>query len=172
MKFTEAAFRALEHEMIEFVSEHFKHQTYGIDKPYTYHLRQVRDTVYRFMPYLPFGVSVEVMVLAAWGHDLIEDCGVTKEEITSRFGEEVAELIELVSNTVPGKTRKERAEAYYNKIRTKPAAVFLKLVDRIPNVEAGGKNDMYKKEHSQFKSALYKPGEFDPIWDYLDSLLK
>lgn len=170
MKFTEAAFRALEHEMIAFVSEHHKNQTYGGDKPYTYHLRQVRDTCYRYMPYLPYGQGIEVIVLAAWGHDLIEDCGVTREEIASRFGEEVAELIDLMSNVGPG-SRKDRAAGYYQKIRTSVSAVYLKLMDRIANIEAGGKVKMYREEHLVFKAGMYKAGEMDPIWNELDLLL-
>ena len=108
IKYTEAAFRALEHDMIAFASDHHRHQTYGGDKPYTFHLRAVRDVVYRFMPYLPFGLSIEVLILGAWGHDLMEDCGVTLEELSERYGQEVAEIIYFVSDE-PGKNRKEHA---------------------------------------------------------------
>lgn len=171
MKFTEAAFRALEHEMIEFASYHHRHHTYGGDKPYTYHLRAVRDAVYRFMPYIPFGVSVEVLVISAWGHDLKEDCGVTAQELISRFGEEVEATIESVSDE-PGKNRKERKVATLQKTAKSPGGIFLKLMDRIVNIEAGGKTDMYRKEHLEFKAALYTPGSvMEPIWVYLDSLL-
>lgn len=170
MKFTEAAFRALEHEMIEFASGHHKHQTYGGDKPYTYHLTAVRDTAYRFHPYLPYGLSIEVIVLATWGHDLIEDCGVTRDELSERFGEEVSELIWRVTDE-PGKNRRERHAATYGKIRESQAAVYLKLMDRIANIEAGGKTDMYRKEQLEFKAALYKAGEMDAIWSHLDTLL-
>jgi len=31
---------------------------------------------------------------------------------------------------------------------------------------------MYRKEYSRFRDQLYKAGEYDEMWDYLDSLLK
>jgi len=167
---TEAAFRALEHDMIAFASDHHRHQTYGGDKPYTFHLRAVRDVVYRFMPYLPFGLSIEVLILGAWGHDLMEDCGVTLEELSERYGQEVAEIIYFVSDE-PGKNRKERKAATLSKTRKSSAAVFLKLCDRISNIEAGGKTQMYRKEHLEFKAALYREGEMEVLWAYLDSIL-
>ena len=170
MKFNEAAFRALEHEMIQFASHCHKDQTYGGDKPYTFHLRAVRDVAYRFMPFLGYGSSIEVIVLACWGHDLAEDCGISKQELTDKFGEEVADLIIAVSK-LDGKSRKDGALDYYKQIRVAgSSAVYLKLVDRIANVEAGGKTDMYKKEHLLFKASLYKENEFDILWNRLDQL--
>lgn len=170
MKYTEAAFRALEHDMIAFASEHHKNQTYSWDRPYTFHLRAVRDTVYRFMPFLPYGVQVEHVVLAAWAHDLIEDCGVTREDLTERYGQEVSDLVWYVTDE-PGKNRKERHAATFGKTRQHVGAVFLKLCDRIANIEAGGKTGMYRKEHKEFKEALYKEGELEPLWEQLDDLL-
>ena len=171
MKYTEAAFRALEHDMIAFASDKHKTQTYSWDRPYTFHLRAVRDTVLRFLPYLPYGVSVEEVVLGAWGHDLIEDTGVTREELTERYGEEVSNVIWHVTDE-PGKNRKERHAATYGKTRQSPAAVFLKLCDRIANIEAGGKTQMYRKEHLEFKAALYKENEMEPLWEHLETILE
>ena len=170
MKYTEAAFRAIEHDMIAFVSEHHKNQTYSLDRPYTFHLRAVRDTVFKFLAYIPYGVSVEVVVLAAWGHDLIEDTGVSREELENRYGSEVSDLIWRVSNEA-GINRKARHDATYGKIKECDTAVFLKLCDRIANVEAGGKTGMYKKEWLGFKAALYTEGEFEVLWAALEQLL-
>lgn len=171
MKYTEAAFRALENKAIAYAQEKHHHQTYGGDKPYTYHLRMVRDNVLKFHPYLPYGLSIEVIVIAAWLHDVIEDCGVTQEDLAREFGEEVAALVFSVTNEA-GKNRKERNEKTYHKIRETVSSVFLKLMDRIANIETGGKTDMYKKEYPAFKAALYREGELDKVWEYLDSLLK
>ena len=171
MKYTEAAFKAIEHDMIAFASEKHKNQVYSLDRPYTYHLRAVRDTVFRFLAYIPYGTPLEVVTLAAWGHDLIEDTGVTREELTERYGVEVSDLIWRVTNE-PGVNRKARHDATHGKIKECPAAVFLKLCDRIANVEAGGKTNMYRKEWHEFKAALYTEGEFDVLWDTLEKLLK
>jgi (p)ppGpp synthase/HD superfamily hydrolase len=164
MKYTEAAFRALEHDMINLASDRHKHQTYGGDKPYTFHLRAVRDVVYRFMPFLPYGVSIEVVVLGSWGHDLIEDTGMSREELAERYGQEVGDIIWHVSDELTD-------EETLKKIRQCVGAVFLKLCDRIANVEAGGKTAKYRKKYPLFRAILYKEGEFEPMWEHLDKLL-
>lgn len=172
MKYTETEFRKLEHEMIEFIKEHHGDQTYGSDKPYVYHLKAVRDAAFEYLPYLPYGVSIQILALGCWGHDLIEDPKVKREEIAKRFGEEVAEVIYLVSDIGPGKTRKDRAPEYYARVRSKVISTVLKVLDRIVNVRNGGKIDMYRKEHPTFKSALYKAGEIDKLWEDLDRMLE
>lgn len=169
--YTEAAAQALEHSMIRLVSEKHAGHVYGAARPYTYHLRAVRDNVLRFLPYIPYGWNVNIMVLGAWGHDLIEDTDVTKEYLEQTFGVEVSDLIWFVTDE-PGANRKERHIATYQKTRLSSGAVFLKLCDRIANIEAGGKTDMYRREHLDFKAALYKEGEFDVLWDHLDLILK
>jgi (p)ppGpp synthase/HD superfamily hydrolase len=89
------------------------------------------------------------------------------------FGEEVARLVHAVTNE-PGPNRKQRGMATYPKIRDAgDCAVALKLADRIANVEMGGKLvAMYAKEYEDFRRALYTPGQNEPMWAHLDSLLK
>lgn len=77
-------------------------QTYGGDKPYTYHLAAVVQEAERFK--LP-----EEVVAAAWLHDTIEDTNTTREELINEFGEEVARLVWAVTD-YDGKNRKERAQ--------------------------------------------------------------
>lgn len=174
MRMTEVAFRDMRNKAAEFAAARHAGQTYGGDKPYTFHLRMVADNALKWGTlYLPYGAPLEAVVIAAWLHDVIEDCGVTREEVAELFGEDVAEIVWCVTNE-PGKNRKERHLATYPKIRNgshSTLAVFVKLMDRISNLEAGGKTGMYFKEHQEFKAALYREGEFDPLWAHLDNLI-
>ena len=53
-------------------------QKYG-RLPYCYHLSAVEATVLEVCPWR--GQQVETLRTAAWGHDLIEDQGVTEREL-------------------------------------------------------------------------------------------
>jgi hypothetical protein len=85
----------------------------------------------------------------------------------------VARLVHAVTNE-PGQNRRARHAATYPKIREAgDNAITLKLADRIANVEAGGNLvGMYKKEHEDFKRALYTPGQAEEMWAHLNQLLK
>lgn len=108
---------------------------------------------------------------AAWLHDIVEDTPVKLKEIEEQFGSLVAALVEAVTNE-PGANRKIRHALTYPKTRAMPLAVYLKLCDRISNVRAGGAlRQMYRKEHEDFRRALYTPGLFEPMWAELDRLL-
>jgi len=75
--------------------------------------------------------------------------------VKNQLGEEVADIVYAVTND-KGKNRKERAgDKYYEGIRNTPGAVFVKLCDRIANVQYGKMTksrmfEMYKKENSEF----------------------
>jgi (p)ppGpp synthase/HD superfamily hydrolase len=92
---------------------------------------------------------------AVFGHDLIEDTRVSYNDVKNQLGEEAADIIYAVTND-KGKNRKERAgDNYYEGIRNTPGAVFVKLCDRIANVQYGKMTksrmfEMYKKENSEF----------------------
>jgi (p)ppGpp synthase/HD superfamily hydrolase len=70
------------------------------------HLGQVRK--YTGEPYITHPAAVVAlvktvrhtpeMVCAAWLHDVVEDCGVPLQEITSRFGHKVADLVEQLTD--------------------------------------------------------------------------
>lgn len=143
-------------------------QTYGNGLPYTHHLAAVEAVLRRFWPYPP-----QDLLEACWLHDVIEDCGVKPKEVAEMFGDEVARLVSAVTNE-KGENRKIRHALTYPKIRENGAgAVMLKLCDRIANVEAGGNLiGMYRKEHEDFKRALYTPGQHEELWAHLDDLLK
>lgn len=115
---------------------------------------------------------------AVWLHDVIEDCRVSYSYLDGAFGTHVANLVYALSNEL-GKSRGEIAERTYPKIRNEGAlAVFVKLCDRIANTEAsclvneGSYLDMYREEYSTFRGILYRKGEWEDMWDYLDQITK
>ena len=79
--------------------------------------------------------AYEEIGIACWGHDLIEDTRVSYNDCVKALGEIPASIIYAVSNE-KGKNRKERAnDKYYAGIRETPGALFVKLCDRIANVQ-------------------------------------
>jgi guanosine-3',5'-bis(diphosphate) 3'-pyrophosphohydrolase len=155
---------ALEKDAQQFAEERHAAQRYG-DQLYTVHLARVRAVLTDFGHGGPLGV-------AAWLHDMIEDTGTTREEISARFGENVAVLVYAVTGV--GKNRAERNASAYMKIQGVPAAAILKLADRIANVEASqdrpDKLQMYRDEWPAFAKAL--DGLGDPrMWSRLKKAL-
>lgn len=122
----------------------------------------------------------DACLIAVWGHDLIEDCRVSYNDVKQHLGEESADIIYAVTNE-KGKTRKERANAtYYQGIRETPGAVFVKLCDRIANVRYAKMTmsrmfEMYKKENPHFVQMLGRytdSKELEPMFKTLDELFK
>ena len=140
--------------------------------PYEFHLRMVNNVYEDFQHLLDDtkdyftgedyrGTSQNQVTLreacsrASWGHDLIEDTRVSYNDVKTELGWQAADIIYAVTND-KGKNRKERAgDKYYEGIRTTPGAVFVKLCDRIANVQYGKMTksrmfEMYKKENPEF----------------------
>ncbi len=141
--------------------------------PYEFHLRMVVNACKQFID-IPQRQWSELEV-ACWGHDLIEDTRVSYNDCKEVLGEYVADIIYAVSNE-KGKNRKERAnEKYYDGIRNTEGAVFVKLCDRIANVQyskmTGSKMfEMYKKENPSFIDRLGLGVEYNPMKLYLYNL--
>ena len=148
--------------------------------PYEFHLRMVVNVYQRFKDILPSNIEYgtgdrvinpvaqlsvsHVVELACWGHDLIEDTRVSYNDVKKVLGEGAADIIYAVTNE-KGKNRKERAnDKYYEGIRNTDGAVFVKLCDRIANVQyskmTGSRMfEMYKKENAEFVSRLRTEGD-------------
>lgn len=148
------------------------HQLYGF-VPYTHHLFDVVDVLD------DFGFFDEIIQAAAILHDIIEDTRgkpneMKKRDVEEMFGDKVADLVWAVTSE-EGPNRKVRNALTYPKIRAAGVrATALKLADRIANVSSGGNAyEMYKKEHSDFRHALYRQDD-DDLFDmqqHLDQLL-
>ncbi|MFE7722645.1 HD domain-containing protein [Nocardia rhizosphaerihabitans] len=158
-----------ETEAREFAVEAHGDQRYG-DHPYITHLAAVRAVLD------DFGYNGSLAV-AAWLHDVVEDTPVTAEEVESRFGREVLDLVWAVTGIGPD--RKARNLDAFSKITAHPPAVILKLADRTANAEASPPGSswmgMYRTEHPTFKAHLGGLLADDPtvarMWERLEHKL-
>lgn len=143
--------------------------------PYEFHLRMVAKVAKDFIKVIERLAEgdvdewVDFIIIAAYGHDLIEDTRVSYNDVKEMLGEEAADIIYAVTNE-KGKNRKERANPkYYQGIRNTPGAVFVKLCDRIANVQyskmTGSRMfEMYKKENENFMLELGHVGSPDELY--------
>jgi len=165
---------------IDWVLENHSSTNHMYDKylPYEFHLRMVAHVAKNNIHLIPNSNDGEEsfrnsVILAAWGHDLIEDTRVSYNDVKEELGYKAAEIIYAVTNE-KGKTRKERAnEQYYEGIRNTPGAVFVKLCDRIANVQyskmTGSRMfEMYKKENPDFMESLGFSDHNNYIHEYAD----
>jgi len=144
-------------------------QTYD-DGPYSNHLRLVVNIL------LSNDETDKKILAAAYLHDVMEDCGISKDVLENLFGKDVAEIVSCVSDE-PGANRKERKAKTYPKIKANKSALKVKLADRIANVSysVNSSNErmfrMYNKEAQSFQENLMSPDDPDDIlqlWKKLD----
>ena len=144
---------------------------------YSVHLTMVRNVGVKFIHLIPEEAQDDVLN-ACLCHDLIEDTHETYNNVKDNTNERIADLVYALTNE-KGKTRKERAnDKYYNGIKELKYATFIKLADRIANVEyskiTGGKMySMYKKELNSFVQSLITiDTEYNEMFNYLISLFE
>lgn len=188
------------HEIIQWcIDQHVNtNHKYDVFIPYEFHLRMVKNVFDDFKHLLPKNLFVEtygtnddvidirdityfVIEVSCWGHDLIEDTRTSYNDVKEVLGRNAADIIFAVSNE-KGKTRKERANSkYYEGIRNTEGAVFVKLCDRIANVQYSKMTksrmfEMYKNENDKFISEIgYNEEKFTiytPLFEYLKDLFK
>jgi (p)ppGpp synthase/HD superfamily hydrolase len=139
-------------------------QKYG-DEPYYVHLDEVADIA------KPYG---EVAQILSYLHDLNEDRNVAIEDISIMFDPFIATCVFYLSDE-KGPNRRERKKLTYNKLSRMMSrfniAKIVKVCDRLANVRRGGKNDMYKQEHNDFKAATYVNGLCDELWEEIENIL-
>lgn len=153
-------------------------QKYG-DYPYVYHLDQVARIVDVYVDeYISALASsmpdrvltsadkrtiINTLRVVAYLHDVLEDTKTDYSTIEHIFGEGVADTVVNLTDE-PGENRRLRKLNTWHKIRRTNASVYIKLCDRLANVQNGGKLDMYRKEFPVFQAALYIPNKFPRLW--------
>jgi hypothetical protein len=147
-------------------------QMYG-SKPYVVHLQHVHEVMKRYRN----RITDILVLMAGWLHDVLEDTATSSADLAGNFGEQVADIVYRVTDE-PGTDRRQRKRKTYRKIRGHFDATTVKLCDRIANVEASAnvpeKLDMYRKEHREFRAAIFFQDHdslLGDIWRYLDRLL-
>lgn len=173
---------------INWIIEQHSSTNHFYDKyiPYEFHLRMVAHVAGENIHHVPNSNDGEdslrdSIILAAYGHDLIEDTRVSYNDVKEVLGYAAAEIIYAVTNE-KGKNRKERGnDKYYEGIRNTPGAVFVKLCDRIANVQyskmTGSRMfEMYRKENDDFMTRLgysfNNSHMYSKMFDYLMDLFE
>lgn len=155
-----------------FAHKKHKGQKYG-GHPYTKHLEDVVCLVQKYE-------SAGYILAAAWLHDVVEDQGVSIEEIIQRFGPAVGRAVWALTDP-PLSERPERKEISLGKLRaSEPGTINIKLADRIsnmlaclcdlekgPNTRAQALLQRYLRENTEFSDKLYPFSEESLLWGKL-----
>lgn len=171
------SFKLKEVETFAIKSHHDTNHYYDEYLPYEFHLRMVVKVAKDFIYLIPTN-KIFIVISAAFLHDSVEDARLNYKSIEKIAYTEGAEIVRAVTNYGRGRNRDERMPDFvYEDIRNVPFATFVKLCDRIANVQYSkmtGSNmfDKYKKEHTHFKEKLYIIGEYEPVWEYLDDIFE
>lgn len=78
----------------------------------------------------------KAMVAAAWLHDVVEDTPITLEEIYTEFGQEIGDLVEMltdISKPEDGNRKTRKAIDCEHTAKASPEAKTIKLADLISN---------------------------------------
>lgn len=117
--------RALDHAAVWHRDQKRKYP--GVDVPYVSHVAGVVAILARH------GFDDEVLAAAAL-HDVVEDCGVTYEQLAQLFGGRVAELVRAVSEedkSLPWEARKSQYLARFRRAQWEAQAIS--IADKIDN---------------------------------------
>lgn len=167
----------------------------AINLPYKFHLMLVDKVAKQFknvwdttkFKLSDVNTPFFIIRMACAAHDLIEDVptrvnynSLKKKALECLsidtklvYAESIAEITRAVTNYGRGRNRDERMPDFvYEDIKNTPGATFVKLCDRIANVEYGilTTSNMvlkYKKEHQNFKDKLYHE-DYKLMFDYLE----
>jgi (p)ppGpp synthase/HD superfamily hydrolase len=137
------------------------------DLPYVFHLDDVAATLREF------GVFDRSLIDASYLHDVLEDTGVTEQELLEKFPTSVSYVVAV---TGVGPTRQERNASAERKIAGRSFSTHLKLADRIANVRRSSlgsesHEQKYREEYPAFRAALYREGDASDMWACLDWLM-
>lgn len=152
--------RALD-EALGFVADAFRYKTRkGTGTPYLTHLLAVMALVGEF------GGSEEQMI-AALLHDTLEDIdGMTRDDISRRFGGIVADMVEALSDTVehPKPDWKTRKTRYLDRLAEEgPWVKLVSAADKLHNLHCLLR-DLEREGEQVWKR--FNAGRADQVWYY------
>jgi (p)ppGpp synthase/HD superfamily hydrolase len=132
-------------EIFGFVCDIHRDQRHS-GEPYSHHLLGVWN-IYRLA-----GLDERDDYLIALTHDAVDDAGDRKAEVEAFFAPRLSAFVLRVIHAMSavGHNRKARNEDWMSRIEAFPEAANYKVGDRIFNMEAAGKRDMYLKEDEEF----------------------
>src|ERR1044072_7762470 len=139
------------------------HQSYDF-WPYEKHLRDVEEI-------LKANGFSESYIIAGICHDLLEDSHLSFNDLKTVFGKYIAEIVYACTDEL-GHNRKERKQKVYQKLQQNPAAIPVKLADRLANMRhsermKSSQFEMYIKEYPEFREALHPHSkeDADSLWN-------
>ncbi|MEV5960594.1 HD domain-containing protein [Kribbella sp. NPDC051952] len=143
-------------------------QTRPAGEPYWQHLLQVLQVLV-----CEIGVKDLDLLRAGLLHDVVEDTDGTRADLTSRFGERTAELVDAV--TIPevrdDQTKDEVRTAYLTKLAAAPEDVLLlKLSDRYSNVQRLHTHPRVPKQRSYYAETVERFVPLAVVNEKLNSL--
>ena len=167
---------------------------YDGELPYGFHLKKVAGVAKRYRNLIPKitdsnDLNYDIIIFACFGHDLSEDARQTYNDIqfalakyaniTTVGYEAVGDIIKACTQWNGGEDRAERMPDWlYKLIRNTPGAVFVKLCDRIANVEHAIYMDSshlkkHIKEYPEFIDHLQLENDspYTPMIKHLGNLL-
>lgn len=144
-------------------------------RPYSFHLKMVVEIAKDFLDRID-GDDQDQVLAACWLHDTIEDCRVTYNDIKKEFGIYTADIVYALTNE-KGKNRKERAnDKYYEGIRSTRNATFVKICDRLANMEYSAHEGSsmfgkYVEEYPEFKARLLRD-DYVPMFERMEYIIQ
>ena len=112
-----------------FARDKHKGQKYGDKDYFLYHVCGVVDSLKDSINQeYCHGAHKDEILISAYLHDVVEDCGVTIEEISLEFGTSVALYVDCLT-----KRKGESREDYLERVCTSPVATLIKLHDATLN---------------------------------------
>ena len=126
------------------------------------YIEHPRDVV-RYLQFTELANS-DVVMCAAYLHDVVEDCGVTLKEIDERFGREVAHIVDRLSDTLTKEhgNRKYRKQVQLERLANSCSwTQSIKLADLLSNWPSIRDNDpgfakVYREEAAALALAMDK----------------
>lgn len=120
-------------EAVAFAGHWHGGQTRPAGEPYLEHLLEATRVLVEAV-----GVTDVDVLRAAVLHDVVEDTACTPAEVRKRFGDDVAVLVDWVTKPPrrEDQSRQQARAAYLERLPTAPpAAILVKLADRLSNVQ-------------------------------------
>jgi len=174
---------------------------YDDELPYSFHLRLVVKVAKDFQElgeilcgvynrkFEEVDIDFRDLIDACWLHDTIEDARVNYNAILFLYNDDihaanvnktVAEIVHAVTNVTRGRTRSERMpQEVYDDIKATPGATFVKMCDRIANVQyskmmGSGMFKKYAQENEEFLKKIdgYELQHLQPMVDRLKKMFE
>lgn len=97
--------------------------------------------------------STPSTIAAAYLHDVVEDCGVTYDELVSEFGKKIADLVMEVTHD----GKKDDYGYYFPRLHSREA-ILIKFADRLSNLSRMGAWDEKRVKQYLKRSQFWKDG--------------